>query len=47
MRLKLFLTLTLSLYKGEGTRTPQLTIDYHYRQVVTPEIKLDKLSRIT
>ena len=30
MCLKLSLTLPLSVYKGEGTRTPQLTIDYHY-----------------
>jgi len=30
MRLKLSLTVPLSLYKGEATRMVQLTIDYHH-----------------
>jgi len=41
MHLKLSLTLLLSLYKGEATRTPQLTIDQHYRAL----LNLVELSR--
>jgi hypothetical protein len=37
MRRKLSLTLPLSLYKGEATRTPQLTIMQHYRSIQPAE----------